>query len=414
MTLHLDPKRKTYSARMRHRIFGRIHFALKTKVQDIAMRRHTALGMLLDTGEPVRDLVDALRREKLTIQSVEECVRAKLPFDALRASTWPTLSGSITEYTDAIEARDTGSEKTLANAVSALSHATAFFGESRRLESITHEDVAAYKAYLVGRELNPNTIGLYLTRFGALYTFLQKREARRAAHQKRQPARLFSPLDRDEHVSPFVHTRVRFLSDDEAQLVMAACPPSLAPAIAVGMLAGLRGGEICMLRRGLDVDLGSGVIRVQQRPGWQPKYGKNRDVPISSALRPYLEAASEYRDGAIYLFPGPDPKSPMLIESIRRAFYRVASDANLVTGRSESEGITLHTLRHTFASWLVMAGADLLTIARLMGHAGIGQVERTYAHLSPEHKRATVELLSSRFHEPLDTTSDTTEVSNED
>jgi hypothetical protein len=59
--------------------------------------------------------------------------------------------------------------------------------------------------------------------------------------------------------------------------------------------------------------------------------------------------------------------------------------------------VTFHTLRHTFASWLVMAGADLFTIARLMGHANTKQVEDTYGHLSPGHKLATVEMLTTKW-----------------
>jgi integrase len=54
-------------------------------------------------------------------------------------------------------------------------------------------------------------------------------------------------------------------------------------------------------------------------------------------------------------------------------------------------------LRHTFASWLVMAGADLFTIARLMGHSTTKQVEDTYGHLSPGHKMATVEMLTTKW-----------------
>ena len=65
--------------------------------------------------------------------------------------------------------------------------------------------------------------------------------------------------------------------------------------------------------------------------------------------------------------------------------------------RDHPAGVTFHTLRHTFASWLVMEGADLLTVSRLMGHSSTKQVEQTYAHLSPKHRLATIELLSARW-----------------
>lgn len=47
----------------------------------------------------------------------------------------------------------------------------------------------------------------------------------------------------------------------------------------------------------------------------------------------------------------------------------------------------LYNLRHNFASWLVMSGTDLLTVAKLMGHADTKMVEKHYGHLAPEHKQ---------------------------
>ena len=49
--------------------------------------------------------------------------------------------------------------------------------------------------------------------------------------------------------------------------------------------------------------------------------------------------------------------------------------------------MTFHTLRHTFASHAVMAGVDLYTLAQLLGHRDLTQVQR-YAHLAPSHLQA--------------------------
>lgn len=56
----------------------------------------------------------------------------------------------------------------------------------------------------------------------------------------------------------------------------------------------------------------------------------------------------------------------------------------------------LYVLRHNFASQLVMAGVDLLTISRLMAHADIQTTIAHYAHLAPDHKRDAVELFAKR------------------
>ncbi|MGA9063410.1 MAG: site-specific integrase [Terracidiphilus sp.] len=57
------------------------------------------------------------------------------------------------------------------------------------------------------------------------------------------------------------------------------------------------------------------------------------------------------------------------------------------------EGVTWHTLRHTFASRLVMAGVDLKTVQELMGHKTIAMTAR-YAHLAPTHKQQALETLA--------------------
>lgn len=50
-----------------------------------------------------------------------------------------------------------------------------------------------------------------------------------------------------------------------------------------------------------------------------------------------------------------------------------------------------HILRHTFASHFMMAGGDILTLQRILGHSSI-QVTMRYAHLSPSHLQAAVQL----------------------
>jgi site-specific recombinase XerD len=60
--------------------------------------------------------------------------------------------------------------------------------------------------------------------------------------------------------------------------------------------------------------------------------------------------------------------------------------------RAGIEHRRIHDLRHTFASHLVMAGVDMRTVAKLMGHRVL-QVTMRYAHLAPDHLKATVERL---------------------
>jgi len=63
--------------------------------------------------------------------------------------------------------------------------------------------------------------------------------------------------------------------------------------------------------------------------------------------------------------------------NLDKGFRKAAQKANL-------SGVTFHTLRHTFASYAVMAGVNLHTLAKLLGHRNLQMTQR-YAHLAPAH-----------------------------
>ncbi|GMU56465.1 MAG: hypothetical protein AMXMBFR33_56110 [Candidatus Xenobia bacterium] len=174
---------------------------------------------------------------------------------------------------------------------------------------------------------------------------------------------------------------VRYLSDEEEALLRPCCSPELWLKVEIAYLSGLRQGEQFGLRR-KDLDFRARVIHVRES-----KHGESRTVPMSDRLAELFRAQLDSHD-AEWVWPGEDPSKPYLKTSSYTALQRACKKAGLKNFR-------WHDLRHTFCSRLAMAGCSLATIQALAGHKTITVTQR-YAHLSPEHNRAAMELLAPR------------------
>jgi integrase len=155
--------------------------------------------------------------------------------------------------------------------------------------------------------------------------------------------------------------------------------------------SGLRPGEQTMLEFS-DIDLVHGFIHVQAKPdlGFHIKNYQDRYIPLAPEARTAIEAMLRHRTprdlpltgGGVatvdFVFHRSDG-SPWgdVADSMERLFV----DAGLNgAGTKRRARITLHSLRHTFASWLAIAGVSLRRIQELLGHKSIVTTER-YSHL---------------------------------
>jgi len=140
--------------------------------------------------------------------------------------------------------------------------------------------------------------------------------------------------------------------------------------------AGLRLSEATHLQV-TDIDSKRMQLRVMHGKG-----AKQRLVPMSprllAALRSYWR---EYRPPT-YLFPGQDHATPISGTTIQKAIKAAARQANL------SLQISPHTLRHSFATGLLEAGVDLLTIGQLLGHKSF-MTTMIYLHVRRPHLQST-------------------------
>lgn len=131
-----------------------------------------------------------------------------------------------------------------------------------------------------------------------------------------------------------------------------------------------------------DVDFRRRKILIRNKPFWTPK-SREREIPMGEKVCNLLEGM-ERGGPEDFVFPGPD--GGPLKRKLRRDLMRV-------TKRCGFPDVTkLHSLRHTFASHLVMSGVDLPTVQKLLGHADI-QTTMIYAHLMPDHLASAVDKL---------------------
>jgi len=173
--------------------------------------------------------------------------------------------------------------------------------------------------------------------------------------------------------------RIVWLEPHEEAPLLDACAassnPDLKDLVTVALETGLRKGELVGLvwER---VDAARGVLKLEKTKG-----GKRREVPMRQVVHNIL-AQRRPEDASGRVWPGVDYRS---------AFETAVKKAGLDSmDRFEGEPFTFHGCRHHFASTFMMAGGDLLSLQKILGHGSLKMTER-YAHLSPDHLRAAME-----------------------
>lgn len=186
---------------------------------------------------------------------------------------------------------------------------------------------------------------------------------------------------------PEAPNRVRWLTKSEARRLIEAASlyaktPLLPCFIRLALNTGCRRGELLGLewRR---VDLSRRLLHLE---AGHTKAGKRRSVPLNAeavaALQELRGWGREHWRGSPWVFPS---AAGGHLRYFKTGFKNACQRAAISDFR-------IHDLRHTCASWLVMAGVDLYTVRDLLGHSSVTVTER-YAHLAPAKVAAAVLLL---------------------
>jgi integrase/recombinase XerD len=226
----------------------------------------------------------------------------------------------------------------------------------RSPQEMGEKEIRGFLLHLVrDRKASPATQDMYVNALKFLYTVTLKRPevVNDISHPKRP------------------HTLPVILSPEEVLRIFEAIRSVKYKAIiATAYAAGLRVSEVCGLRI---ADIDSQRMRIHVRAG---KGKKDRYVMLGESLlallRQYYQAA---RPKGEYLFPGQKPQRHITTTAVNKVLRQVIAETGL------SKRVTMHTLRHCFATHLLEAGTDIRILQVLLGHSSIRTTLR-YTHIT--------------------------------
>ncbi len=216
------------------------------------------------------------------------------------------------------------------------------------------EDVRTYRLHLISRGLKPATINPIVA---ALRFFYGTTLGRKDMVEE-------MPFARKEDTLPAVLTQ-----EQVARVLRTEPNLKMRTAFITIYAAGLRVSEVVGLTVG-DIDSARMAIRIRQAKGRKDRY-----VMLSKHLLAILRAYWKRTRPPHWLFPGPDPSKPVTTRSLQRTFRVAADRAGL------DASVTVHTLRHSFATHLLEQGVDIRVIQDLLGHRQITSTTR-YARVA--------------------------------
>ena len=263
------------------------------------------------------------------------------------------------------------SDKTQTHYIRAVRQFAVFLGRSP--DTASTEDLRRYQLHLVDHGISPVSLNAAIT--GLKFFFeVTLGDAQRMA--KMRPVRV-------PRILPVV------LSPDEVARVLAAAGNlKHQTALAVAYGAGLRASEVVALKV-TDVDSERMTLRIEQGKGRKDRYAMLSPV-LLERLRVWWRVAhaqGKMLDGG-WLFPGLNPIESLSVRQLNRAIHAAAHDAQI------DKRVSMHTLRHSFATHLLEQKVDIRVIQVLLGHKKL-ETTALYAQVATDLLREVVSPLEN-------------------
>ena len=263
------------------------------------------------------------------------------------------------------------SDKTQSAYIRAVRQLSAFLGRSP--DTATAEDLRRFQLHLVDHGSSPITLNATIT---GLKFFFDVTLDRGELMARMQPVRV-------PHTLPVVLSR-----EEVARLIAAARNLKHQTALSVAYGAGLRASEVIGLKVG-DVDSERMTLRVEQGKGRKDRYAMLSPV-LLERLRAWWRLG--HAQGKIlpggWLFPGLDPMDPLTARQLNRAILAAALAAKI------DKRVSMHTLRHSFATHLLEQKVDIRVIQVLLGHKKL-ETTSIYTHVATDLLRTVISPLEA-------------------
>ena len=261
------------------------------------------------------------------------------------------------------------SPKTQLQYIRAVKKLTGFVGRSP--DTVTVEDLRRYQLHMVDHGMSPVSINAAIT---GLKFFFEITLDRRDLISKMRPVRVPYKL-------PVVLSR-----EEAARLIAAAGNLKHQTALSVAYGAGLRASEVVALKV-TDIDSQRMTLRIEQGKRSKDRYAMLPPV-LLERLRSWWRVAraqGKMLDGG-WLFPGQNPIESLTCRQLNRAVHAAAQAANI------DKRVSMHTLRHSFATHLLEQKVDIRVIQVLLGHKKL-ETTALYTHVATDVLREVISPL---------------------